>query len=455
MQKRIGFISTRFHGTDGVSLEASKWSHVFEQSGHLCFWFAGELDRPKSRSFRVNEAHFQHPTNVRINRHVLGQSYRTPRTTELIHAQSAYLKQQIHRFIKAFQLDLLIAENILSLPMHIPLGLALTETLAEARIAVIAHHHDFYWERSRYAVNAVPDYLNMAFPPCMPQVAHAVINSTARQEMALRTGIAAYQVPNVMDFDNPIPVRPERCLAFKRSIGLEPEDIVVLQPTRLVQRKGIEHAIHLVRAIGRENAKLVISHQAGDEGYEYAEWLTELAKSQKVDLRLVTIQLSDPWQSHQKMREPYSLWDIYACADFITYPSTCEGFGNAFLEAIFFKKPLLVNRYHAFIKDIEPLGFDLITMDGYLSADAVRQVRDLLKASRRRRQMVEHNFEIARRHFSYNTLRRQLNRMMADLFEDKFPTLQEPNHANLIHLHPDSSEYASQEFEKAHLRRSN
>ena len=45
---RIGFISTRFHGTDGVSLEASKWGKVLEKDlGHECFWFGGKLDTRK------------------------------------------------------------------------------------------------------------------------------------------------------------------------------------------------------------------------------------------------------------------------------------------------------------------------------------------------------------------------------------------------------------------------
>lgn len=45
MNQRIGFVSTRFAGTDGVSLEAAKWAEVLEQEGHECYWFAGELDR--------------------------------------------------------------------------------------------------------------------------------------------------------------------------------------------------------------------------------------------------------------------------------------------------------------------------------------------------------------------------------------------------------------------------
>jgi HD-GYP domain-containing protein (c-di-GMP phosphodiesterase class II) len=48
--ENIGFVSTRFAGIDGVSLEASKWEEVFEQRGHRCFWFAGKLDQNPEKS---------------------------------------------------------------------------------------------------------------------------------------------------------------------------------------------------------------------------------------------------------------------------------------------------------------------------------------------------------------------------------------------------------------------
>jgi hypothetical protein len=59
--KNIGFISTRLAGTDGVSLETAKWADVFEADGFSCFYFAGELDRPKESSYLAEEAHFTHP----------------------------------------------------------------------------------------------------------------------------------------------------------------------------------------------------------------------------------------------------------------------------------------------------------------------------------------------------------------------------------------------------------
>jgi hypothetical protein len=43
---KLGFVSTRFAGTDGVSLEAMKWAEVLEEDGHEVFWFSGRSDRP-------------------------------------------------------------------------------------------------------------------------------------------------------------------------------------------------------------------------------------------------------------------------------------------------------------------------------------------------------------------------------------------------------------------------
>ena len=73
MRLNVGFVSTRFAGTDGVTLESSKWAEIFQQNGHRCFWLAGELDRRNGSGYLVKEAHFQDPTNVWISREVIGK----------------------------------------------------------------------------------------------------------------------------------------------------------------------------------------------------------------------------------------------------------------------------------------------------------------------------------------------------------------------------------------------
>jgi len=412
--ENIGFVSTRFAGIDGVSLEASKWAEVFEQRGHRCFWFAGKLDRNPEKSSLIHEAHFQHAQNQWINNKIIGIKKRKPSVTELIHALRSLLKVQLQNFIDQFNIDLLIAENVLAIPMHIPLGLALTETIAETDIPTIAHHHDFYWERVRFSVNGVNDYLRMAFPPNLPNIKHVVINSEAQEQLALRTGIASIVIPNILDFDNPPSVDIQGTQAFRESIGVEPDDIIILQPTRIVRRKGIEQAIELIKKMKDPRYKLVVSHEAGDEGLEYAEWLKEYAFEHQVDLRIITTQIADPWINNGKYQTKYSLWDIYPHADFITYPSLYEGFGNAFLEAIYFKKPLLINRYPIFVKDIEPKGFDLVVMDGFLSKKTIHKVREILESREQRETMVNFNYKVASRHYSYSMLRSKFSAIMND-----------------------------------------
>ena len=84
---------------------------------------------------------------------------------------------------------------------------------------------------------------------------------------------------------------------------------------------------------------------------------------------------------------------------------------------------MLINRYATFVRDIEPLGFDLAVMDGYLSQSTVNHVRRLLEDPRQRENMVSHNYDVAARHYSYGQLRKGLNAVIGDLFEDTVPPL--------------------------------
>src|SRR5207237_2228279 len=99
------------------------------------------------------------------------------------------LKDAIYQFIERFRIEVLIPQNILAIPMHVPLGLAMTEAMAETGLPSIAHHHDFSWERERVTRSAVNDYLQAAFPPCLPRIEHVVINSMGQKELARRCGL--------------------------------------------------------------------------------------------------------------------------------------------------------------------------------------------------------------------------------------------------------------------------
>lgn len=421
MPERIGFVSTRFAGTDGVSLESAKWAQVLWEHGHVSSWYAGRSDRDRGSSHCVPEAHFAHTENQWINDRVWGHTHRSPAVTRRIRDLAEYLKFTLYDFVAHHDISVLIIQNAVSIPMHIPLGIAVTEFLAETRFPAIAHHHDFYWERDRFAVNAVHDYLDFAFPPRDPDLIHMVINLAAQEQLSLRKGVSSILVPNVIEFERP-PVPVDEYAADVRSaIGLAPGDIMVLQPTRVVPRKGIEHSIKLLEMLGDPRCKLVVSHESGDEGLEYWQLLMDLAQDAGVDLRIVDTRIGDVRHLDSAGRKVYTLWDLYAHADLVTYPSLYEGFGNALLEAIYFKLPVVVNRYSIFVRDIEPRGFRFPAMDGFVSRALVDEVRRVLDDEAYRKDMVEYNYQRASRFYGYSVLRRKLYAAIANLQGEYMP----------------------------------
>jgi len=413
MVKNVGFISTRIAGTDGVSLELEKWANVFEKLGLNCFYFAGELDRPPKRSYLVEEAHFTHPEIKALHNKLYGKTRRDRAVSKKIYQLAIKLKDHLYDFVDKFDIDLIISQNANTIPLNIPLGIALTEFIAETNIRTLAHHHDFYWERDRFMVNAVSDYLSMAFPPVLPSIEHIVINSVADTQLSLRTGISAHIIPNVMDFDHPPPPPDEYTLDVKKALGIEADELFVLQPTRVVQRKGIEHAIELIHRLGRK-AKLVISHASGDEGYDYEQRLIEYSRLMKVDTIFVSEIINEQRGTTTDGRKIYTLEDVYPYADLVTYPSTFEGFGNAFLETIYFKKPIVVNTYSIYIKDIKPKGFSVVEIDGYVTEKAVEQTKQILDDPALCQKMVDHNYELGKQYFSYTVLERILRHYMIE-----------------------------------------
>ncbi len=407
--ERIGFLGTRFSGTDGVSLEAIKWAEVLRRQNHKLFWYGGRLDKPDHLSYCAPEAHFQHPEVQWINERIWGRTKRAPIVSRRIRDLSQYLKETIWDFVREYDISLLIVENALTIPMNLPLGVAIAEFLLESEVPAIAHHHDFYWERSRFMVNAVSDYLEMAFPPREQELHHVVINQNAKDNLAWRKGVSSHLIPNVLDFEKPPPESDPYAKDLRRELGLEQDDIVFLQPTRVVPRKGIEHSIQLLSLMENPKCKLVISHESGDEGYEYEYMLRGLAKRSGVDLHFVSSKVGTQRNVNDKGENSYNLWDLYPLADFVTYPSLYEGFGNAFLEAVYFKIPMLVNRYDIFMRDIEPKGFQVVTMDGFVTPDVAERVSRLIENDEARREVAEHNYQIARRYYSYKVLQQKLD----------------------------------------------
>lgn len=70
------------------------------------------------------------------------------------------------------------------------------------------------------------------------------------------------------------------------------------------------------------------------------------------------------------------------------------------------------NRYAIYRTDIEPCGFKVCLMDGFLSDEVVEEVRRVLTDAAYRNEIVEHNYAVATQFFSYGRLEAELRAML-------------------------------------------
>lgn len=442
---RIGICHFRVGLTDGVSLEIEKWKNVLEKIGHTVYLLAGEASNIDATI--IPEIQLDHPEIKRVcqNAFYLLEDFSSEEEfSKEIFRITECIEEKIYSFIKKYSIDILDIENIWSLPLNIPAAIALYRVIKSAGIKTISHHHDFFWERSHFdypTCKTVKDILTLYFPPKDNQIKHTVINSIARDELEKRRGIKAVVIPNVFNFEETSWKVDDYNCDFKKSLGLSQKDIIILQATRIVSRKGIELAIDLVKELSQpekllllkergfydkreidEKSKVVLVLPNLIEDMEYFKLLKEKIKKEKIEAMFVS-DIVDTKRKIKNNRKIYSLWDTYLFADLVTYPSLYEGWGNQFLEAIKAKLPIIIYEYEVFKTDIKPNGFRVISLGDRLKGKdyqglcqidpsiikrATQEVIKVLTDLPYRKKMVEHNFEIGRRLYSMQALREYL-----------------------------------------------
>src|SRR3954452_8323961 len=181
-------VSYRLGGADGVSVTAGQWACALRRLGMRIRTVAG-AGRP----------------NVLVPGLAL-------------ESQSPPSRRELDRALG--DADLVVADNICSLPMNRAVGEALADYL-RGRPAVL-RHHDLPWERPRYA------HLT-TWPPDDPAWWHVTINELARHALATRRGIAATTIYHGFA-ERPC---PGRRTAVRRRLKVAGEPLV-LQPTRAI-----------------------------------------------------------------------------------------------------------------------------------------------------------------------------------------------------------------------------
>lgn len=402
----IVLLATRIYGTDGVSLECVNWQKMLTSMGHRVHLVAGKLDRAGTV---IPDLYFQSPKVVRLHDKVVYGKNHLQEVEAEIFEQAGKIEGELRNFFNNSGVpDLLITSNTLSIPVHFPLAVALTRVISELNIKTIARHHDFWWERDRFLKSEMFPFFQRWFPPTIPQIKHVVINSIAQKELKKRTGIEASIIYDTLDFEETKKL-DTFSKNFRSDFGIATDDIVFLQATRIVPRKRIELAIALVEKLNNPKVVLVIAGYAGDEAGEYERFLKKKAKESSARVKFIGKQVNTRRKVFNiynngdapKKRRIYTLWDCYLNCDFITYPTKLEGFGNQFVEAVKFKKPIIVSPYEVFKKDILPMGFDVVLLKDKIDEELIKEVKELINNPRRQKQMVEKNFRLGEKYLSF------------------------------------------------------
>lgn len=412
---RIGIVAARLSGVDGVSFEAAKWEHVLQDLGYEVRLCTGQLDGFRATARVIPAMQFVDNEMAAVSTAAFDPR-RDPEVVrrEIVRLADALLVE-LRSWVAEESIELVVVENAWAIPMQMPLGVALTRLIAETGLPAIGHHHDYWWERSRFAECIVPELLDEAFPPNLPGIVHVSINTLAAAALRERRGIDSGVVPNVYDFDQPVPTTGgDVRLTMRRELSMGPEDLLVVQPTRVVPRKGIELTIELVGRLEDPRALILITGPSGDEGHSYLADLKHQARASGVALRYRPERFA-PDHDGPPIGPAHSLTDAYQAADLIAYPSLYEGFGNALLESVFYGRPLLVNRYSVYVADIAPKGFRFIEVDQAITDETVSHVRAVLADPERQAADAAHNRAIAREHFGYDVLRGYLREQVEAL----------------------------------------
>jgi len=360
MAPRAAFLSFRFGVTDGVSVVARTWMDAFEQFGFDVVSVTGERG---------------------AHRTVAGLGLVPGLRGEALDAGEELDEAALEAVIEASlrialdDVDLVVVENLLTIPLNLPASRAAARVLA-GRPALL-HHHDPPWHRERFAHVT-------ELPASDPAWRHVAINRILRDELAERD-IAASIIYNGF----PLPPRrgavERRHLRsdVRRSVGIGATELVVAHPVRAIERKNVPAAIALAEGLGATYWLL----GPAEEGYgAELDALLGAARCKVV---------------HHEWADTEG---IYAAADHIAFPSTWEGFGNPPIEAALYRRTVSVGDYPVG-DELRSFGFEWFDphdLDGIAAALADPDAPAVTA-------MLDRNERIASEGFSLGRMRNSLH----------------------------------------------
>lgn len=448
MKKRVALIHFRTGERDGVGLELERRAQLIRKLGGEVFYITGFDAFKRRNAFIIPEIDFSSNLNKLLRENFF---YQKILDEHLVVTLYSHLEHKLYKKIdKAFtkiQPDLAFIHNFFSLPYNLPMTAGLIKILDKYQVPTVAVHHDFWFEnpqllKPKFAF--IKEILE-TIPPKRPYILkHQVLSSIAQQSLAKRRKIKAEIIGDSFNFSQPQPKVDEFNQDLRKYFGIAKNDLVVLQATRIVPRKAIENTIYFVRFLekylrkqtpikingklfGKTNRVFLLSSNFYEaDCLEYYRQLKILAEKLEVN----ALWKASNFASRREQidgRKTFGFWDAYIFADLVAYPSVWEGFGNQFLETIFFRKLPIVFEYPVFKKDIKKEGYEYVSLGNKVKKksglqlipqttiqQAAQETIRILKNPEKIRAITTKNFKIAQKHHDTSHLAKDLEQILKE-----------------------------------------
>lgn len=244
----------------------------------------------------------------------------------------------------------------LGLGRNLCLSRELTFTCHGAKIPLIMHHHDWWFENRWHHFNAqepgfrkLPAVAN-AVLAASKMISHVAINQADAKVLERHFPGLSGWLPDLVEPEAlPSAERVEAARGWlRKQVGEEAP--VWLVPCRLLRRKNIAEALLLTRWL-RPGAWLVTTGgvSSADE-QPYADALASAARVHGWPLHLGVL------QAGEETAKP-SVQELLAASEAVLLTSLQEGFGLPYLEAAAARRPLVARKLPNIAPDLKKFGF--------------------------------------------------------------------------------------------------
>ena len=440
----IAIAHYRINNTDGVSVEMQKWSRVLTEMGHKCIFVSGS--EQSETNYHIDGIDFQDEKNKIVVENCYDELKSFPDEESLkawIYKRADEIEKELREVKKKYRIDCFFVANILSLGWNLSAAIAFANFAKKhPKVKFVSVDSDIYWERELYnhpVVGFVGQMIDDYLLPDLFNVKHCVISEHAKREMIKRRGINSEILSKYIDISANSAEIPVNTQEIRRMAGAGENDLIILNPSRIVPRKAIEFSVEFVAYLnsvkkelcgktlynGRqfdENSKIILLLYGIEENLEdgYFDRIRAEAESEGVTYCYIGDKIS-----YERNANKLSYMDAFYACDVVVVSSVLESWGSHILEKKKKKKPLVLFEYPVFSESVKKYGFRLCSLGNkYLDVKplkiiqsdavgkAVKELNVLLTDKEKADASAQKNYNICTKYFSLKILGNTLQKIL-------------------------------------------